>query len=173
MKPHSGTINKDWMEALQTLNAHSSLDWKNLNLKTLYADLNKQPAVQMTTDWKKIQLKEKQTAKYFTNWEREITYRTCQNAYKCHHWMQQNLGSKIGIDRRCNFCKAGNDTIQHLITDCTIIKQIWEKTHKKLEEITKTKTTFFTNNEILFNEYQQGNNTITRLKIINITKNML
>ena len=148
------------------------LEWKNIKIKNIFACMN----LRTTTDniWSE-QLLYNQTIKpFFTNREREIVWRTKMHAYKWNTWIASTNPSNIQR-QHCLLCNTGDDTIEHLLTQCDIVRQVWIK----VSDVFNAKTTrnfMLDDNIIKFNKPPDGENLETWLipvKTVNIVKSNL
>ena len=112
--------------------------------------------------------------KYFTNIEREIAWRTVQNAYKWTSWMEDN-GYKLanGETSKCCFCLREKESIAHVLIGCNIIKEIMINLNTNINNLT-TKNFTLDDNIIQFNKTPSNQTQIEwliPLKAVNIAKN--
>ena len=120
--------------------------------------------------WETALLRKPQVKRFFSNREREITWRTVQNAYKWNAWMAQR---NIPSNPNCCFCNFQNgDDINHLLLQCPVIAQLWQHCHGILQQHV---TRAFIIDDPLTNMNHPGDDEdqlewIVPIKLINIIK---
>ena len=166
------------LKIFHTANADGVV-WKNIKIKALYNLLN--PRISSESIWLKTLLLEPSIKFFFTNREREIAWRTKANAYKWSSWMFSTQSSSLHASfipghltsrAPCFFCCSGEDTIEHVLTMCSVTREIWQSMTAILNSLT-TKRFVLDDNMIKFNlisndEFQEP--WLIPLKAINIVK---
>ena len=151
--------------------------WKDAKISTIYFHM--QNNLQAAFDWAEILLQEDGVKTYFTNFEREITWRTVNDAYKWRKFIHRHdtlysfiPGYNTITSQQCIICNSGEDTIRHLLTECQIIKQIWIKANNVINSITTHN--FILNNQIITKnatpENENQEDWLIPLKMVNIIK---
>ena len=164
------------------LETHDSIEqenfvWKKAKVKSIYHTMNDNQ--QTTVTWPEILLQDDKTKAFFTNTEREIAWRTTHNAYKWEKFKNRNHtqysfipGFDTISSQHCVICNSDEDTIEHLLTRCTHVREIWCKINTVVNTLTSRRFVF-DNNQILRNTVPQDEERaswLIPLKAINIVK---
>ena len=154
--------------------------WKDTKIKHIYFHL--QNNLQTNFNWSEILLQEDDIRLFFSNTEREIAWRTVENAYKWRKYMHRHdtlysyiPGYNTITSQHCILCNTGEDTINHLLTQCQITKQIWIKANTYINTLT-TRNFILDENLIKSNippNDESQEDWIIPLKMVNIIKSKL
>ena len=158
-KPHSGDPTKYWKDICKVYRSvkESVLDWKVVTYKTLYMlfKMNREGKPSKDHCWDAIHLLKSRKLKYLcTNKEREISFLIAHDAYRFGHWKKMNLpfqGVQVHLNYRCKFCKSSNDNLDHIFTECMVIKRILLLSKHYYYFVTKKKMEF-DRDLLLFND---------------------
>ena len=158
------------------------LIWKDITAKIIYHYLNLRTSTQNT--WFKILLFDPNVKPFFSNREREISWRTKVNAFKWTSFIEtrENLApSPLHLilqqprSTPCFFCNTGEDTIHHLLIECDLVREIWISINNTINE--KTTRRFLLDDSLIkynmvpANENQES--WLIPLKAVNIIKSNL
>ena len=170
-RPNADLPDEDHIQILETISQLQEpiLNWGEINIKQLYHNLCTRPPENNST-WSLALLENDNIKMYFSNREREISWRTKQNAYKWNSWMYQHGRN---INSNCVLCDEHNsDNIEHLLINCPVTTEIWSHCGRLLSMYT---TKYFNVDEelIKYNLTDEEENQLewlTPLKLINIMK---
>ena len=170
-RPKADNPDRDYAAILKTitnLNERIQL-WKETNIKQIYFKMFTRPPENNKT-WSLALLREKSLKKFFSNREREIAWRTKQQAYKWNAWMAQNGRQISGSCVLCN--QSRDDTIDHLLLRCPIVREIWININSMVRSLT-TKNFIIDADLIKYNLVEEGENQLDWLipiKTVNVAK---
>lgn len=133
--PHRPTPNPTWMH-IQTLLQRkilANINWTTATTHSLYQTLLEEKHLLTSTtltytlrnppnSWKHTLLLTNNKT-FFTNLEREQAYRVAHCAYYWGHFLHSHQISTNNTPH-CKFCHQGPDTVFHVFTHCSTIKQI-------------------------------------------------
>ena len=143
--------------------------WKDTKTKQIYNLLNTRTTT--SEEWYKVMLQEPNIKWFFSNREREIAWRTKTGAYKWTHWIAQQHNRTAP----CLFCNRGEDTINHMLTQCTYAREIWVAVNVMINETT-SKFFIISNSLIKYNtppNDESQESWLIPLKMVNIVKSNL
>ena len=119
---------------------NASFEWKKAKIKHIYYELNN--TLQTNIPWAEVLLQDDTICHFFVNAEREIAWRTVNDAYKWRKFRNRHdslysyiPGYNVIASQQCIICNRGEDTIQHLLTQCQVVKQIWIKANKIINKL--------------------------------------
>ena len=114
---------------------HTLPNWENASLKSVYSALIEPPNLQLK--WTQTMHNDPDIKRFFTNREREMSFRIRHQAYFWGDFNKRhsgNLYSQAAL--RCNFCWSMDDNVAHLFNECPCIKIIFDATLIVVNDLT-------------------------------------
>ena len=171
MRRNADIPDTDHVAILKTITDQSEpiQNWKEVSVKQLYFGMCSRPPENNDT-WALALLTKENVKHFFSNREREIAWRTKQNAYKWKSWLYQHGSS---VNPNCMFCEQHNaDNIDHVLSNCPVTTEIWNNCSRLLG--THTTQNFTIDQDLIkFNLVNSDENQLEWLipiKMINIIK---
>ena len=154
--------------------------WKDAKISNIYFHMKNN--LVSNFNWSEILLQEDSVKAFFSNTEREIAWRTRNNAYKWRKFINQYdtiysfiPGFNTIPSQHCLICNSGEDTIDHLLIECQITKQIWINANTTINKFTSRN--FILNHNIITSNTpptdENQEDWLIPIKMVNIIKTNL
>ena len=145
-EPHSDQPNISWSPILKSFQENSDFLLNPNNTTTAktvyYHKIMNQ--IQLTEEtnkkWLKIHLMNRPLRTTFNNYERQTSYFIANNAYKWGSWKRSHWSflNRTPI-LRCKYCRHPEDTVEHVLTKCTVTRYIFYHIDMYVKSITNLK----------------------------------